>query len=248
MNTLMKKYALFAILTLLLTACASSSRCRYLIIDMRDYVGLSNKEKYRMVFDNPRLKETPDTIYWSGDKSFKWEIPNDSSEFLAFVEVSTLDEEGYVSKRLFRSVAAIDTDEVTIRATQRDSVFLSGSESNQNICRFWYMKADLDHAEITDTASFMWDYTQHFLQSEMQQHPNDLYGAYLYSIELFLHLATGYSGGDSYTMLPALRAAMQHANTYYAEHNVFLPLLERIMEVGDVSAVIVYEYTSYLYQ
>lgn len=223
--------------TLFLLSCSVS---RHICIDLEDYVGLDDKDvHFQMIIDNPNEPNSADTVYWQGSKKFKYELKETPDDYLAFVEVSKLDEDD-LEHRLFRSVAAIDGDNITIRVLKRDSVILSGSKSNECITNFWHGKI-LEGQIINDYKDIIC-----FCQNEIKNHPNDLYGAFIYSFE-FIHQ---YRHIDE-SISPAIKAEMildeiKHSDSYIYNHSVVRPFLDTIISAGDVSMTLKMAFISYM--
>lgn len=236
----MKKILLFAFTAVLLAACSSSPKS--LRINLQDYQGLSDGERFRMTIDNPRLEQEPDTIYWSDDKDFEYTFDGNPEEFLAFVEVVTVDEEGYSEKYLFSSVVAID-GEAVISARSDSSLTLSGTRSNDLITAFWHHPLNNEDVFEEDMDAR----ARAFMQEEMRQHPKDLYGAYLYSWDVFTRMCEAFDGEDTLPAVQALEEEIQSSNAYYAEHNVAEPFVGAVLNMGDISIFLIFHFVSYMY-
>lgn len=164
---------------------------------------------------------------------------------LSFVEVSELNDRDHFEHRLFRSVAAIDGDIITIKVYKRDSVMLSGSKSNESITDFWqgkmlqgYMKNSNDNIDF--------NIIHDFCHNEIQNHSTDLYGAFIYSWECMLQLID-----IDESIPPSIKAAMmldeiKQSDSYISNHCVVHPFLDDIILAGDVSPLLINEFTSYM--
>lgn len=230
----MKHLSYCIAMAMLLGACTSSSLLK---VDIQNYKGLSNDAQYRMIIENPCELEKSDTVYWLNNQLYQWEISRALQNYLAFIEVSVLDTTYDSYQSLFRTVAAMDGKSVIVKATDSNTIYLSGTESNEHINDFWHGQFEIDgNANLVDTTIV----AKNFMRQEIQKHPNDLYGAYLYSLNLFLRIIEMYEKEDG-DMLDDIAS-----NSYYDSHNVATPFIEKILYVGDVSGLIVYEYTSYM--
>lgn len=226
-------------------SCSSS---RKIYIDMEDYVGLANDLHYRLIVDNPNVPNSADTVFWQGRKTIELKLKEASGEFLAFVEVSTLDETNEIAQRVFRSVAAIDGDVITIRAIKKDSVLLSGSNSNKDITNFWQSKISEDCIRCNNQHDF--NILNGFFQDEIQKHPKDLYGSFIYSWECMMRIMQMAHIDENIS--PCIKADMlkkeiEQSDTYMSSHCIIYPFLDTIITAGDYSPLLIYEFTSYMY-
>ena len=225
-----------------LLSCSSS---RQICIDIEDYVGLEDDSHYRMIIEIPNEPNSADTIYWQGSKRFRYAMKESYDNCLSFVEVSELNDRDHFEHRLFRSVAAIDGDIITIKVYKRDSVMLSGSKSNESITDFWqgkmlqgYMKNSNDNIDF--------NIIHDFCHNEIQNHSTDLYGAFIYSWECMLQLID-----IDESIPPSIKAAMmldeiKQSDSYISNHCVVHPFLDDIILAGDVSPLLINEFTSYM--
>ena len=234
----MKQYLLvlcFLMLAVLLCSCSSS---RVLRVDLREYEGLEDGSHYMMVVHQPLKENLTDTVYWSGDKTGKMEIHYD--DCLAFVDVFQQGEEDGYEIRLFRCVAAIEGDKVTICARNRNDVSLSGTQSNELISGFL-------HQEFQEEKQM-----REWITDGIEKHPNDLYGAYLYSLDVLFGLMEWATEQDLYgEETPAIHAGrlrdeINQSSSYLSRHCVALPALEDVMMIGAVTPLVVKSVIGYL--
>ena len=230
----MMRLVLTAFCALSFLSCSS----RHICIDIEEYPGLEENTHYRLIIDTPNVSNSTDTVYWQNSKKYKLGLKESAcDEYLAFVEVSKQDETGEYGQRLFRSVAAIDGNHITIKAFKKDSIILSGSKSNEYITNFWNGKM----AEFSDD-----NILNDFFQNEIRNHPADLYGSFTYSLECLRQMMD--SGEDLSLSVKAdmLLKEIQHSDSYIYNHCVICPFLEVVIKAGDVSPFLVNEFISYM--
>ena len=229
--------------TLIPTVCAflllSCSSNRYICIDMEDFSGLEENFRYQMIIENPNEPNTADTVYWQGSKRFKYELKEITDDFLAFVEVSKMGDMNDAEQILFRSVAAIDGDNITVKAFKRDSIVLSGSKFNEYITDFWHGRI-MDENLIREQNNT--NIVHAFCQKEMNNHPNDLYGAFIFSWDCMIQMMNNFS----YEKTIMLQTEIKQSHSYISSHSVIRPYLEDIITAGDLSPLLVSDFTSYM--
>lgn len=240
----MKKLLSLSLFVALLCACNSSST-RCLVVDLSNYADLEDNAHFMMLFSNPLDSMKQDTIYWTGDKRYRYEIES-SEDFLAFVDVYAIPEnEEELNKLLFRTVVAIDGPEAIVSAENRYTVSLSGTPSNIQIHNLRTEQYKGEVPQEVDTMTFI----KNYMQEEMSTHQNDLYGAYIYSFLSIMRLAEVEESYDmSYFMFAQqVIEEEKQADTYLSKHNIALPYYDLVMKVGDVSASLVSEFIRYMY-
>lgn len=223
------KLTLWATIALLFFSSCGHSHS--ITIDLRDYPGLDSDSKYAMIIENPNDSNSIDTIYWSGDKLFNWEMNNNSQEYLAFVEVNKVGNDSTFEGQLFCSVVAIEDGGVTIRALKNDSIILQGSKSNEAINQFWYgEKGKSLNSEVEKARAILSD--------EMKNHPDDLYGAFLYSWNVIICMTEADLDKDVSLLIKAveLKEEIEQFDSYVAKHCIITPsILDNVMEAGSIS-------------
>jgi len=244
-DTDMKKALFLSMFVALLCACNSpSSRC--LVVDLRNYADLEENAHFMMLFSNPLDYAEQDTIYWMGDKKFRYALDDSSQDFLAFVDVYVIpDNEGEYNKLLFKSVVAIDGNEAIICADNCYTVRLSGTPSNKKINDFRSEQFNVEIPCGVDTMAFM----KNYILNEMSAHSNDLYGAYIYSYLSFMRLGE-FEETDDLSACMFVQQLIQEeieADTYLSKHNIALPFFDRIKMIGDISSTLILEFVRYMY-
>lgn len=231
-------FLLFFFSAFCVSSCSSSDR-RVLCIDMSDYEGLGDDSCYQMVIHDPNKENSCDTMYWQGDKVIEYEVKLE--DCLAFVEVGEQYGQTDYYKTLFRSVVALDGDYVKIKVADDNSVFLSGSQSNELISRFVHgSKAGILSPDLkeTDYATRLHD----FCVKETELHPNDLYGAFMYSWLVVINVIRGAfaDGADWGDNSPAVLAdgwlhEIENSTVYSVSQSVVALWLKSILIVGDIA-------------
>lgn len=225
---------------------SSSSECRVLCVDMRECSGLDDDSRYQMVIYDPNDPASCDTVFWQGDKVIEHKVKME--DCLAFVEVGKQEDGTDYYNTLFRSVVALDGERVTIKFSDANSVLLSGSRSNELISKFVHEPLEgvfLPDLREEDNKTALYD---DFCTKEIERHPDDLYGAYMYSLKVLMHMSR-ISGLDSSMSVEAgsLLDEIEKSDAYSVSHCVVAPFLQMIMIAGDLSPYVSYELISYLF-
>ena len=235
----LKVSLLFFFSAFIVSSCSSSSERRVLCVDMRECSDLDDDSRYQMVIYDPNEPASCDTVFWQGDKVIEHKVKLE--DCLAFVEVGEQYGQTDYYKTLFMSVVALDGDYVKIKVADDNSVFLSGSQSNELISRFVHgSKAGILSPDLkeTDYATRLHD----FCVKETELHPNDLYGAFMYSWLVVINVIRGASadGVDWGDNSPAVLAGgwlheIENSTVYSVSHSVVALWLKSILIVGDIA-------------
>lgn len=240
----MKKILFLSLLVALLGACNTPSS-RSVVVDLRNYADLDENTQFMMLFSNPLDTTVQDTIYWTGDKRYRYALADSLQDFLAFVDVYALPEnENEYRTMLFSSVVAIDGHEAIVSADNRYTVRLSGTKANNLINDLRTKQLSEEIPQDMDTMTYITDY---FL-NELSSHPNDLYGTYIYSYLSVIRLG---DYEESYNFSACIFAQQiiqeeKEADTYLSKHNVAIPVFERVAMIGDISATLILEFERYM--
>ena len=241
----LKVSLLFFFSAFIMSSCSSSSERRVLCVDMRECSGLDDDSRYQMVIYDPNDPASCDTVFWQGDKVIEHKVKME--DCLAFVEVGKQEGAPDYYSTLFRSVVALDGERVTIKLSDANSVLLSGSRSNELISKFVHEPLEgvlLPDLNEEDYMTALYD----FCTKEIERHPDDLYGAYMYSLKVLMHMYR-ISGLDSSMSVEAgsLLDEIEKSDAYSVSHCVVAPFLQMIMLAGDLSPYVSYELISYLF-
>ena len=241
----LKVSLLFFFSAFIVSCWSSSSESRVLCVDMRECSDLDDDSRYQMVIYDPDEPASCDTVFWQGDKVVEHEVKLE--DCLAFVEVGKQEDGTDYYNTLFRSVVALDGERVTIKLSDANSVFLSGSRSNELISKFVHEPLEgvlLPDLNEEDHKTALYD----FCMKEIERHPDDLYGAYMYSLKVLMHMSR-ISGLDSSMSVEAgsLLDEIEKSDAYSVSHCVVSPFLQMIMRAGDLSPYVSYEFISYLF-
>ena len=85
-----------------------------------------------------------------------------------------------------------------------------------------------------------------FFQNEIRNHPADLYGSFIYSLECLRQMMNSSEDLSLSVMSEMLLKEIQHSDSYIYNHCVICPFLEVVIECGDVPPVLVHEFISYM--
>lgn len=241
----LKVSLLFFFSAFIVSSCSSSSESRVLCVDMRECSDLDDHSRYQMVIYDPNEPASCDTVFWQGDKVIEHKVKME--DCLAFVEVGKQEGAPDYYSSLFRSVVALDGERVTIKLSDANSVLLSGSRSNELISKFVHEPLEgvlLPDLNEEDNMTALYD----FCTKEIERHPDDLYGAYIYSLKVLMHMSR-ISGLDSSMSVEAgyLLDEIEKSDAYSVSHCVVSPFLQMIMIAGDLSPYVYYDFISYLF-
>lgn len=229
---------LMALLIILLSSCNEN---RQIKIDMQSYKGLTENDQFYMIIHNPNDSSFVDTVEWSGKKQYTWPVTETWPDCLAFVDVfKKAVKENEYDTLLLCTVVAIEKGGATIKAESQENIMLSGSNSNKLINNFWHGEKD---SEYNDADSFT-----KYLGKEISNHSEDLYGAYLYSVEQTLNIINSCKDADKRNSIALIAQELQkeseQSDTYAAKHHV--SILNDIIKAGDFSPAMLYNFMRYM--
>lgn len=230
------------VVTLFLTSCDYS---RYIGIDLNDYPDLEDNSQCKMIITNPNEPDFADTISWNG-KWIKYEMSDTKQEYLAFVDIYKLDND--YDKKLFCSVVAVEDGGVIIKAYSRDSIFLSGSKSNNLISNFWHgqtMKIKNMSTYNEKDSQCLHNY-HNYLNKEIDNHNEDLYGAFLYSLDIALRIMEYNEVDMSYSAFANKMKKEITDGSYVSKHNIAMPILDCVITMGDLPLLYYFDFYQHM--
>ena len=224
----------------------SNESQKSLCIDLTDFEGLKKNSHYQLIISDPCDYSKNDTLYWENEKTFTTPIDDSWGDCLAFVNISLTDKEQNCTDRLASTVVALEEGDITIKAIRNGGIILSGSKSNEFISDLW------------KSGILMKSYKKfkNHLKEELDKNSDNLYGAYLYSLDTAIDMFAGKASkemleatkGDCSPVLLAiwLTENIKMDDSYAAEKCISPVFFEEIKISGDVSPLIVNQFYKYM--